>query len=237
MSEITTATAPATSARPLHDVRGFWRILLAVIAPLPMLAEGIYYLFVPAEGGADFDHTVAAFAGHPQLVDAITWLSSLFVVGLIPATIAVALAARRGAPRLTTWGAAIALTGFMVGFPMLGGPFTPAYLTVKHGLDHASMAELQTALEGEPLLAIAGLLFIVGIVFGLGLLGIALWRSRVAPAWMGIALAVGGFTHPFIPNHVGQGVGLLIAAVGFAGAGIALIRMRNDDFDLPAAVA
>src|SRR5207247_1630874 len=117
--------------------------------------------------------------------------------GLIPATFAVAWVARRGAPRLTTWGAAIALLGFMVGFPMLGGPFNVSYLTVKHGLDLTSMAKLDDALQNEPLLGIASLLFIVGIVFGLALLGIALWRSRVAPAWMGISLAVGGFTHPF----------------------------------------
>jgi hypothetical protein len=82
---------------------------------------------------------------------------------------------------------------------------------------------------------IAGLLFILGITIGLLLLGIALWRSRVAPAWMGMALALGGFTHPFMPGHVAAGVGLVVAAVGFAGASRALLRMRNDDFDLPPA--
>jgi hypothetical protein len=94
---------------------------------------------------------------------------------------------------------------------------------------------MDDALHGEPLLGIAGLLFIVGIVFGLGLLGAALWRSRYAPAWAGIALMIGGATHPFIPNHIGQGIGLFVAAAGFAGASIALLRMRNDEFDMPAA--
>jgi hypothetical protein len=229
----TAATAPAT--KPLRDVRGFWRILLAVIAPLPMLAEGIYYLLVPVEGGSSFQDTVAAFAAHKQLMDIITWFGAVFVVGLIPATFAVAWAARRGAPRLTTWGAAIALLGFMTGFPLLGGPINTHYMTVEHGLDVNAVAKLDDALQTEPLLVVASLLFIVGIVFGLGLLGLALWRSRVAPAWMGIALGVGGFTHPFIPNHIGQGIGLLVAAVGFAGASVALLRMRNDTFDLPAA--
>src|SRR5690348_14972451 len=31
----------------------------------------------------------------------------------------------------------------------------------------------------------------------------------------GIALFLGGATHPFIPNHYGQGIGLLVAALGF----------------------
>jgi hypothetical protein len=30
-----------------------------------------------------------------------------------------------------------------------------------------------------------------------------------------------------------QGIGLLVAAAGFAGASAALLRMRNDEFDLP----
>jgi hypothetical protein len=233
-TETAAAVTPAAIAKRPRDVRGFWRVLLAIIAPLPMLAEGIYYLLVPIGGDVTFQDTVTAFAAHKQLIDVITWFGAVFVVGLIPATFAVAWVARRGAPRLTTWGAAIALLGFMTGFPLLGGPINVPYMTVQHGLDITSMTKLDDALHTEPLLGIASLLFIVGIVFGLGLLGIALWRSRIVPAWMGIALAVGCFTHPFIPNHIGQGIGLLIAAVGFSGASVALLHMRNDQFDLPA---
>ncbi|HTF11490.1 MAG TPA: hypothetical protein VK659_25280 [Asanoa sp.] len=236
MSDTETAAAviPAATTKRPRDVRGFWRVLLAVIAPLPMLAEGIYYLFVPVGGDVTFQETVTAFAAHKELMGVMTWFGAVFVVGLIPATFAVAWVARRGAPRLTTWGAAIALLGFMTGFPLLGGPINVPYMTVQHGLDITSMTKLDDALHTEPLLGIASLLFIVGIVFGLGLLGIALWRSRIVPAWMGIALGVGCFTHPFIPNHIGQGIGLLIAAVGFSGASVVLLRMRNDSFDLPA---
>lgn len=233
-TQIAAAVTPAAVAKTPRDVRGFWRVLLAIIAPLPMLAEGIYYLLVPIGGDVTFQETVAALAAHKQTLNIITWFGAVFVVGLIPATFAVAWVARRGAPRLATWGAAIALLGFMTGLPLLGGPINVAYMTVQHGLDLNSMGNLDEALHTEPLLGIASLLFIVGIVFGLGLLGIALWRSRVVPAWMGIALAVGCFTHPFIPSNIGQGIGLLIAAVGFSGASVALLRMRNDQFDLPA---
>jgi hypothetical protein len=105
---------------------------------------------------------------------------------------------------------------------------------VQHDLDVGSMASLDEALHHEPLLGVASLLFIVGIVFGLGLLGEALRRSSAVPAWVGIAVMVGGATHPFIPHHIGQGVGLLVAAAGFAGVSLALLRMTNDEFDLPA---
>jgi hypothetical protein len=232
-----TRTVHATGTGPVpaagRDTRGFWRVLLAVIAPLPVLAKGIFYAFSPVDGSADFRDTVTAFAAHRQLVGALTWLDAAFVVGLVPATVAVAWAARRGAPRLTTAGAIIALPGFLAGIALLGGVETPALVTARYGLNVDAMAKLNDALSNEPLLLVASLLFIAGIVLGLALLGIALWRSRVAPAWMGIALAVGGATHPFIPGHVAQGVGLVVAAVGFAGASLALLRMSNDEFDLP----
>ncbi|WP_169984388.1 hypothetical protein [Microbispora sp. H10836] len=98
-----------------------------------------------------------------------------------------------------------------------------------------TMAEIQKAMEDDPVQLAAGLLFILGIVAGPLLLGLALWRSGAAPAWTGILLAAGGFTHPFMPGHVASGVGLLVTAVGFAGASVALLRMRDDEFDLPPA--
>jgi hypothetical protein len=235
MTTTASAAAPAapTSAKPLKDVRGFWRILLAVIAPLPMLGMGIYYLFSPINGGESFEDTVAAYAANEQLVGTIRWFGLPFLVLLIPAAYAVAWVARRGAPRLATAGAFLTLLGGLAGFPLIRGGDELAYLTVTEGFDVATMAKIQAAVEDNPVQLVASLLFIVGIVFGLLLLGIALWRSRVAPAWMGIALALGGFTHPFMPGHVAAGVGLLVAAVGFAGASVALLRMRNDEFDLP----
>jgi hypothetical protein len=227
-------TAPVKSA---PDMRGFWRILLAVVAPLPMLAQGVFYILSPVDGDVEFHDAVAAFAAHRPLVAVLTWLDAVFVVGLIPATIAVAWVARRGAPRLTTAGAAVSLVGFFAGIALLGGVITPAVATARHALDIESMARLNDAMESEPLLLGASLLFIVGVVFGLALLGIALWRSRLAPAWTGIALTIGGFTHPFVPGHLAQRIGLLVAAVGFAGASVALVRMSNDEFDLPPAAA
>jgi len=236
MSSTTEPAPPASpaQAKPLRDRRGFWRILLAVIAPMPMLAKGVFYMLTPVAGDVTFKESVRSFEAHRELLETLKWFDAVFVVTLIPATIAVAWVARRGAPRLTTVGATIALTGFLVGIPLLGGVETPALVTVQHDLDFTAMAALDDALHHEPLLGIASLLFIVGIVFGLGLLGAALWRSGYAPAWVGIAVMVGGATHPFIPHHIGQGVGLFVAAAGFAGVSFALLRMSNDDFDLPA---
>ena len=199
-----------------------------------MPAKGVYYLLTPVAGDVTFQESVTSFEAHRGVLETLKWLDAVFVVTLIPATIAVAWVARRGAPRLTTAGAVIALTGFLVGIPLLGGVMTPALVTVQHDLDFTSMAALDDALHHEPLLGVASLLFIVGVVFGLGLLGGALKRSRSVPAWVGLAVMIGGATHPFIPTPIGQGIGLFVAAAGFAGVGVALLRMTNDEFDLPA---
>jgi hypothetical protein len=220
--------------RPARDRRGFWRVLLAVVAPLPWLAKGVFYMISPAPGDATFHESVRAFTAHENVLETMKWLDAVFVVTLVPATVAAAWVARRGAPRLTTAGAFISLSGFLVGLSLLGGVETPALVTVQHNLDVTTMAALDDAMTSEPLLGIASLLFIVGVVFGLGLLGGALRRSRSVPAWSAFAVMLGGATHPFIPTSVGQGIGLLVAAAGFTGVSVALLRMSNDEFDLPA---
>ena len=233
MSGSETIQATRTTMKPLRDIRGFWRILLAVIAPLPMIAKGIYYLLTPVGGDTNFRDTVAAYEANKTLVTNLRWFDAVFLLLLIPAIYAVAWVSRRGAPRLTTAGAFISLLGCLAGFGLTGGVATPELLTVMNNLDVDTMSRIYDAAQTDPIGGIAGLLFIIGIVFGLGLLGAALWRSRAVPAWMGIALMFGGITHPFIPHQIGQGVGLFIAAVGFAGATLVLLRQSNDDFRPP----
>ncbi len=49
-----------------------------------------------------------------------------------------------------------------------------------------------------------------------------------------IALLLGGpTTRSYRGGYVAVGIGLLVAAVGYAGASVVLSRTPNDDFDLP----
>ncbi len=226
--EISLPASPRT-----RDTRTFWRLVLAFVAPVPMTVMGVVYLIRPVEGGAAFTETVDGVEAHRQLFDVMMWLGLPFLVGLIPAVIAVAWVTRRRTPVLTTIGAVWTMLGCLSAFPLGVPDDLLAYLAVREGLDVATVAALDAAWWLLPPVEAAGLLFISGVVVGLPLLGLALWRSRVAPRWMAIALIVGGVTHPFLPNHVIAGIGLLVAAAGFAGATVALLRMRNDEFDLP----
>lgn len=126
------------------------------------------------------------------------------------------------------------VTGFIAGIGRDINSDQIAYVAAQKHLDPATVSKLVDGLEANPTAALGGLLFIVGLVFGSVVLGIALWRSRVVSIWVAVAVAVGGFTHPFLFfNHVVAAVGLLVMALGFAGVSAALLRMRDDDFDLP----
>jgi hypothetical protein len=228
----TQVTATTKAVRAPRDVRGFWRVLLAVVAPVPMLFMGLYYLISPIDGDSSFATTLAAVTADPGRFELMQWLQVPFFL-LIPAMFAAAWVARRGAPRLATAGGLLAVGGMSAGFFLLSGVVGPEYLVVHDGLDAGAMEKFGDAMEKQPTELLGGLLFILAVTFGLLLLGIALWRSRVAPAWMGIALAFGGFTHPFMPGHLAAGAGLIVAAIGFAGASVALLRTPNDAFDLP----
>lgn len=230
-------TTDHRTARQRHpgrprDLRRIWRTSLAIVAPIPMLAMGVNYLLQPLPGDVAFPETVAATAEHLSLVVALQLVAAPFVLLLIPATGALICAARRGAPRLTTAGGLLAILGFCAGFGFGPNDTLLALITVQQDLDVATMTRLDDALWEQSLASAMSLLFILGLTVGLSLLGAALWRGRSAPRWTCLALIIGTFTHPFMPNQTAAGLGLLVAAVGFAGASWALLRMGDEAFDL-----
>lgn len=230
----TTHTDPGKPAAPTaargRDDRTFYRRALALVAPLPMLAMGLGYLLLDMPGDGKFSEMVDAAARQSDLLHVLHWTEGLFFAFLVPAVIAVAAVTRRTSPRLTAVGICLTVPGFALGFGMLPNDQVLAVLTNEQNLDVTAVSALDEAYWALPQSGLGALLFLVGIVIGLLLLGIALARSGAAPVWTGVALALGGFTHPFLPHHVVTGLGLFVAAAGFAGASWALWRMSNDDF-------
>jgi hypothetical protein len=233
MSATTLTTAPTKTRR---DLRGFWRVALAVIAPLPLLGMGLSYAISPYGGDDPFAATVDAMRDHHTAALAALLLGLPFLLFLIPATAALAWVTRRRTPLLTTIGVCLTVPGFLAAFPLL--PADNAYQWVAAddpSLNVDAIAKLDDALWAQPISGVAIIGFLLGITIGLPILGIALWRSRVAPAWMAACLIAGTATHIFIPDHTMKGFGLLVGAVGFLGVTLALLRTSNDEFDLPPA--
>lgn len=185
------------------------RRLLAVVAPIPMMAMGTFYLISPFPGDAPLPEQVAVATQDPGRIHLMEWLTVPFMFLLLPAVAAVIWVSYRGAPRLTTAAAVVAGGGLLVGLTNLQGPVFPAALIVEKHIPVDPVVQLEAAIEEHPIMLLAGLSFIIGITFGLLLLGLALWRSHAAPAWAGMSLALGGFTHPFMPGPVAAGIGFV----------------------------
>lgn len=225
---------PSAETQPARwDPRRFYRTSLAIIAPLPMLFMGLTYLLQPLDGEATLTDTAAFDLAHPGTLDRLQWLSVPFLMLIIPAFIAVAMLTWSRSPRRTAVALALAVPGTALSLAVNPPDTQLAIYANTFGLDVLKLESMSEAWWSTPIVLIASLWFLSGIVIGLPLLGISLWRGRITPGWMAWALIVGGATHPFIPGHVNQGIGLLVAAVGFAGASVALLRQNDDDF-LPA---
>jgi hypothetical protein len=112
-----------------------------------------------------------------------------FAVSQLPflvAVVAIARLAHAGAPRLAATGGALATVGGF-GHAVFGGiGLSYLAMSVDAG-DRAVFADAVTRVESGPALVfMAG--GMLGTVLGLVLLGVALFRSRVVPRWIPVAL-------------------------------------------------
>ncbi|MFI0479171.1 hypothetical protein [Actinomadura sp. 9N215] len=96
------------------------------------------------------------------------------------------------------------------------------------GLASAETARLLDDLQALPTVAAGSGLFVAGHILGVVLLGIALWRGRIIPAWAGIALIASQPLHAIfaaaLPNATLDGLAWGLTAVGFAAAAPAVAR-------------
>jgi hypothetical protein len=113
----------------------------------------------------------------------------LFVVSqlaMLVAVLAIGRLVAERAPRLSAWGTALGVLGAF-GHSVFGG-VTLTWLVMARDAGHrAAYADLFHDLQDSPamMFSVAGLL---GTVVGLVLLGVALFRTRVVPRWVGPAL-------------------------------------------------
>ena len=225
----TVAASPTSTT--VHDARGFWRVLLAVVVPLPWLAKGIQYIYSEPEYDHSADQIRALSGDHAY--SWLQWLDVVFVVLVIPSILAMVLVSRRRAPRLTSWATVVMGGGFLMVLSLNIGSDQLAWVAAHHGYDVTSTGKFIDAVESDPRVGLGGFGFIVAILIGSILLGLALWKSRAVPTWAAALVGLGGFTHPFLSfDHRVHGSGLVVLALGCAAVSATLLRTSNDEFDL-----
>lgn len=219
------------------DLRRFWRILLAAVAPLPWLALAASNAITPDDLGSSTEETFASIAEDPTAAKAALWLGLPFVLLVVPSGVAMMMAHRRTAPRLT-----LVVGGFAT-YAFYSALLNPnlnliGLITHEQGLDADTTIALASKLEEHPLTIIAILPLFLTITLGRIGLGVLLWRARLAPRAIAVAmllaspvefLLVGGQVN----SNFGAVLSYLLTAIGFSGASIALLRMNDDEFDLP----
>jgi hypothetical protein len=231
---------PRTPQAREHDARPYWRVLLALIAPIPWLCLAASTLLNPTDP-RDSNHAAwLKVSDHLGAANASTWFSALFLAGLVPAVLAVIVATRRSAPRLTAWVGTITVTGAAMGSTIVGPDAQLRdYVGARSGLDQGSISRLDDKISSTPLYTVAILCFFLGLILiGRILLGILTWRARVGPTWASVALIVSGPLDVFGGQVAHNATGLvsyLLTAVGFGAASLTLLSTPDDDFDLPPA--
>jgi len=233
-------TIPATReprAAATRDLRHTWRILTAVLIPVGPLGILLTRGLMPYWTSDSEEAMVAAMAAEPGRAEAMTWAFFVTFPALLFGALAVGYVARRGAPLLATLGAGLTFVGFVM-VASLGSTDLLVHVMGRDGYDEATIVDVAGLAAAHPTSAVGAGIFVIAHILGMILLGIAVTRSGLVPVWAGAAIAV---SQPFhlvaaviVPSRLMDlTLGWGLTTVGFVVVALAVLRMSDDEFDLP----
>jgi hypothetical protein len=228
-------TTTAARTTNVADVRHASRWLAAIVLPIGPAAVAVLRYVLPYDTTDDTATITAKSMAAQGRMSAVLWFGFIAILTLVPAALAAGRLTRRRAPRLTAVALFLLVPGYL-SLAWLAASDQFVWSGAKAGLDAGAITRLSEALH--PTADIAGVVFVIGHVLGTILLGVAMWRARVVARWAAVAVIVSQPIHFFaaviVPNHTLDLVGWGLQAVGFAAAGWAILKLRDDDWDLPA---
>jgi len=230
-----TSAPPASRVAVRRDTRTFRRTAAAILLPLGPLAVAILRLCLPSFSTDSSSATIRATSTALGRQDAVVWLSLILVLTLVPSVLAAARLTQRRAPRMSLVAIALLVPGFCALLFSGGDPMVRALASGV--ITPSDGAKVLSAFNAEPAIVVATVVFIVGHVVGIMLLGVAFLRTKVMPAAVAIAVIVSQPLHFFFaviaPNRFGDGFAWGLTTIGFLVAGLRVLRTPNDEWDLP----
>ncbi|GAA1626760.1 hypothetical protein [Georgenia ruanii] len=219
------ATVRARRLRDLVVVVGL------VLAPWCWVVANTAYMVAIRDGGSDEDGaaSLALAAEYPGLMRVAAVAVILGGILVVPAV--------AGFYRLAGDRLAVVIGGGLMaaGYICYGGVGPTTLLQIamaEHGGPVADFAAAIDAGMADPWGMWPFLLFVLGNLGGTLVLAIGLWRGRVAPTWVPVALMCWPLLHVlgliFMRNEVPQVVGAIIQAAGFAACARLVHRAGRD---------
>jgi hypothetical protein len=101
------------------------------------------------------------------------------------------------------------------------------------GLNTPALAQFLHKTDHTAVLAPLFILFLIGAVIGLVLLGVAAWRTRVVPVWAAAVIVVAGPLNFVGQNHAGQIIGNAVLLAGLGVLGMWALSMTDEEWEAP----
>lgn len=231
-----TTDAPTTTGtgRRVADARSYWRVLLAVVAPLGFLVVGVQNVLTPYELGGSIEERIADIDADRDLVAALAPVNLAFVLLFVPGALAMVAALRRRRPVFT---AVMGTWMMFAGLSATSNPPTDSVIAagLRHGLDDGTIAALVDDLEGSVLTGVALLPFLLLLTVGRIALGVLFWTAQAGPRWLAVLMIASPFVE-FLPLGLGNAqpaLSWMASGVAMTYVSISLLRTSDDEFDLP----
>lgn len=216
------------------DTRRASRWLAALLLPIGPAAVALLRYFLPYDTVDDPATIVGDVIAEPGRTSFVLWMALVATLTLVPAAYFVGRLTRRRAPRLTAAALVLLVPGYLV-LPWLASSDYFVWAGGEAGVDAGAITRMYETIH--PSVDVAGGVFVLGHVIGTVLLGVALWRSRMVGRWAALCTIVSQPIHfvaaVIVVSRTLDLVGWGLQAVGFAAVGWAILRLHNDDWDLP----
>ncbi|MFJ3303300.1 hypothetical protein ACIPSA_09290 [Streptomyces sp. NPDC086549] len=206
--------------------RGLGRTLMGVTAVLGPVLLAVAVGIVPYGTGDSSKEMVKDIAAHRTVTELSLWGWLFGSIALMAGILLVGLLAMRHSPKLGLWGLLLFGTG------ILAISATPSMDVVTlgglgKGVGQDALTRTADGTLALPVVGVPTLYFVAAHVVGAILLGVALLRGRVIPAWaawlliVSMPLNVVGYAGSLMPVTV---VSFLLMAVAFGAAGPVIVR-------------
>jgi hypothetical protein len=187
---MTVTSAPPASIRDPGPGLGVTRRAgLAAVVVLGPLSVAVLRALLPYNTPDNAATVTAKVAAHQGAQNATLWLTLIAMMTLVPGVIAVGLLAARHSRILGTWGMALAVASFSLLWATTTIDFA-ALAGARSGIGASSTTALLGNLTASPPMTVATTAFIIGHILGTVLIGAALLRARMIPAWTAWALTI-----------------------------------------------